>query len=364
MNSRNLLLCFLMAVLSISCIQDEAPNAEADILACVVPGDILKAEPEIENESVTLTVKSDADITQLALEFTLTPGATILPASGTVRDFATPQTYVVTSEDGNWKKTYTVRCIISGVSTDYHFEHITLEPIYKRYQIFYDITESGDSVTWGSGNAGFALTNSKLGPLDFPTMQDDKGYIGKCAKLVTRSTGSFGSGFGMPIAAGNLFIGTFDLKNAIPDARKGTKLGRPFEHVPTYLSGYYKYEAGKSYMVDGKIVQGKKDKCDIYAIFYETDENVKYLDGYNGLTSPNLISVARISDQKETEDWTHFYLPFVAKPGKVIDKAKLEKGGYQLAIVFASSIKGDVFEGAEGSTLWIDEVEIIHSGNE
>jgi hypothetical protein len=25
-------------------------------------------------------------------------------------------------------------------------------------------------------------------------------------------------------------------------------------------------------------------------------------------------------------------------------------------------LKGDVFEGAEGSTLWIDEVEIIQSG--
>lgn len=76
----------------------------------------------------------------------------------------------------------------------------------------------------------------------------------------------------------------------------------------------------------------------------------------------NLISVARISDQKETDEWTHFYIPFVAKPGKVIDKDKLAKGGYQLSIVFSSSLKGDVFEGAEGSTLWIDEVEIIQSG--
>ena len=130
-------------------------------------------------------------------------------------------------------------------------------------------------------------------------------------------------------------------------------MGRPFDHVPTYLSGYYKYKAGESYKVNGEEVKGKKDQCDIYAIFYETDENVKYLDGFNGLTSPNLISVARISDQKETDEWT---------PGKVIDKDKPAKGGYQLSIVFSSSLKGDVFEGAEGSTLWIDEVEIIQSG--
>lgn len=52
---------------------------------------------------------------------------------------------------------------------------------------------------------------------------------------------------------------------------------------------------------------------------------MKYLDGFNGLTSPNLISVARISDQKETDEWMRFYIPFVAKPGKVIDKDKLAK---------------------------------------
>lgn len=33
---------------------------------------------------------------------------------------------------------------------------------------------------------------------------------------------------------------------------------------------------------------------------------------------------------------------------------------YNLAIVFASSIKGDLFEGAVGSTLYIDEVELSY----
>lgn len=353
-----------MGVFAASCIRDEALNAEADILTCQVPEDILKSEPEIDNESVTLTVKSDADITNLAPVFTLTPGATIVPANGTAFDFTTPRTYTVTSEDKNWTKTYTVRCIVSGISTDYHFERVTLEPMNGRYQIFYDFMANGDSVVWASGNAGFALTNNQLGIADFPTMQDDQGYQGKCAKLVTRSTGDFGSMFGMPIAAGNLFIGTFDILNAIPDARKATRLGRPFEHVPTYISGYYKYKAGDVYMKNGEEVKGKKDQCDIYAIFYETDDQVKYLDGFNGLTSPNLISVAHITDQKETDEWTHFYLPFVAKPGKTIDKDKLQKGGYQLGVIFSSSIHGDTFEGAEGSTLYIDEVEIIYSEDE
>lgn len=83
MKVQSFVLCFLLTLLSVSCIREEAPNAEADILSCTVDGDILKTEPEIDNESVTLTVKSDADITNLAPVFTLTPGATIKPASGT-----------------------------------------------------------------------------------------------------------------------------------------------------------------------------------------------------------------------------------------------------------------------------------------
>ena len=363
MKMRNLIVCFLLGLLSVSCIQDEALNAEADILTCKVSGDILKTEPEIDNESVTLTVKSGVDIKHLAPEFTITPGATIVPASGTVADFTIPQQYTVTSEDGKWSKTYVVRCLVSGISTDYHFEHVTMEPKYGRYQIFYDYLANGDSVVWASGNGGFSLTGVAKDPLDFPTMQDENGYKGKCAKLVTRSTGSFGAGFGMPIASGNLFIGTFDLLSAIPDARKATRLGRVFDHVPTSISGYYKYKAGPKYMRDGKEIAGMKDQCDIYAIFFETDENVKYLDGFNGLTSPNLISVARVSGLQETDEWTHFYIPFVAKPGKLIDKEKLANGGYKLAMVFASSLKGDVFEGAEESTLWIDEIEIAHADN-
>lgn len=350
-----------VGLMMISCIRDEALNAEADIVSCIVPEGVLKSEPEIKNESVILTVKSDADITKLALSFTLTPGATIVPANGTVLDFTTPQTYVVTSEDGVWSKRYEVQCIVSGISTDYHFETITMEPVQQRYQIFYDILAGGDSVTWASGNGGFALTNQLLGQDAFPTLQSDQGYVGKCAKLVTRSTGDFGSMFGMPIAAGNLFIGSFHVADAIPDARKATRLGRPFEHVPTYLSGYYKYKAGPKYMKEGKEVSGMKDRCDVYAIFYETDEKVKYLDGFNGLTSPNLISVARIANQRESDEWIHFYIPFVAKPGKMIDKEKLRNGGYSLGIIFSSSIHGDTFEGAEGSTLYIDEVEVIYA---
>lgn len=364
MKLKTLIISLSLTFPLVSCIQEEAPNSEADIISCMIPGEILKAEPEIDNTSVTLLVKSDANITQLSPTFGLTPGATISPENGGTYDFTTPKEFTVTSQDRQWSKTYTVSCLVSGVNTEYHFENTRKEPNKARYEIFYDLSPNNEILDWASGNGGYAITNVAKNEKDYPTSQSDDGYIGKCAKLVTRSTGSLGALARMYIAAGNLFIGTFDALNAMTNALKATKFGKPFEHVPTYLSGYYKYKAGEEFSVNGKIVPGRKDQCDIYAIFYETDEKVKTLDGTNALDSPNLISVARITDQKETDEWTHFYLPFVTLSGKTIDPEKLKAGKYNISVVFSSSIRGDYFEGAVGSTLYIDEVNIISKDTE
>lgn len=42
MKVQSFVLCFLLTLLSVSCIREEAPNAEADILSCTVDGDILE----------------------------------------------------------------------------------------------------------------------------------------------------------------------------------------------------------------------------------------------------------------------------------------------------------------------------------
>ena len=131
-------------------------------------------------------------------------------------------------------------------------------------------------------------------------------------------------------------------------------------------TGWIESEEGWQYKDEnGNIVKDKKDTWDIYAIFYETDEKTKTLDATNRFDHPNLISIARIDekDRKETDEWTEFYLPFVTKTGKTVDKDKLKAGKYNVAIVFSSSIEGDYFRGAVGSTLHIDEVELIHAAD-
>ena len=78
--------------------------------------------------------------------------------------------------------------------------------------------------------------------------------------------------------------------------------------------------------------------------------------------NPQVISTAVIDQNsvQETDEWTYFEIPFVIREGKSVDPEKLAAGRYSLAIVFASSLRGDYFEGAPGSTLCIDEVVLSY----
>lgn len=260
-------------------------------------------------------------------------------------------------------------CLVKVQGFNWSFENVkqVTESSYT-YDVFYEKDDlDGEKIEWASGNEGFALIGKGTqDPSSFPTYSIPDGKVGKGVKLVTKSTGDFGAKMGIPIAAGNLFIGTFNVLSNLSnlsDALKATKLGMPFEYVPTYLKGYYKYKAGEQFEEDGQPVLGKKDTWDVYAVFYEVTDDCKMLDGTiieGNYTHPNIVSVAFLDDKdrKETDEWTKFYIPFKMNPGKIIDKEKLKKGGYNVSIVFSSSKEGYYFRGSQGSTLCIDEVEL------
>lgn len=375
-----------------SCIKEEALNAEADITGVSI-GDnsILLRDPVINNNDIVLYANTADSI--LAPEFTITDGATIEPASGTPRKFftkqmsvtfnestwendttytdvATPQEYTVTSQDGKWHKTYSVRIANNATPSDYHFDNIR----YYRFdsdgtgekdlfQIFYE-TIGGNTVDWGSGNSGVMITlmSSNPAPTDYPTAQAEDGYSSKCAKLQTISTGALGAMFGAPIAAGNIFLGSFVLN--LSDQAGSTHFGIPFfQTKPVSFTGYYKYKAGATVTDKNlKTVEGAHDDFAIYAILYEPTDDVPWLDGREGnsnsLTSPNIVMKAEVDNHQESDDWVHFEIPFQEVNGKTFDYQKMIEGKYSFAIVASSSKDGATYQGAIGSTLYIDEFHI------
>ncbi|WP_326554515.1 family 43 glycosylhydrolase [Micromonospora sp. NBC_01813] len=72
----------------------------AAITGATLPQLKVDAIIDAERRRVILPVRPDSDLRTLAPQLTLAPGATVSPASGTVRDLTAPVTYTVTGADG------------------------------------------------------------------------------------------------------------------------------------------------------------------------------------------------------------------------------------------------------------------------
>ncbi len=361
-----------------SCIREEALNAECDItgvdsawVAGLRSAGIVKGEPIVTNESVRfIKRRGDIDCSALAPIFTLTPGATISPANGSVRDFTTPQVYTVTAEDGAWHKNYTVEFGVLEASSNYGFDNAKLDS-RGQYQEFYELqgnlAKPDTARIWASGNGGYAFTGMAKSPADYPTTMVSGGRTGNCVRLETLSTGSFGSGLNMPIAAGNLFIGEFRTQSAVLYPRRATRFGLQLVGSrPLSLRGYYRYTAGTTFTDEnGNVLPEKHDTCDIYAVVYEVDpDNFTPLNGDDVLTSERIVSMARIDDPGEPQSWTYFDEPFRACNGKTFDYSRIDNDGYAIAIVLTSSREGAYFRGAVGSVLLVDDLELTYEADE
>ena len=349
MNFKKWTTALMLALAVSSCIQDEALNSEAAIDACT-GADVQLAHINSDSKEINIYVHKGANLAKQQLLFTLPDGATIKADEHSPNDILNnydfsneshSRTFTVTSEDGEWTATYTVKVVPAEMPETFHFEDL-LPSAGTEYDIFYEF------------EPGTSTSVSRVA-------QVADGYRGNGLKLTTCDTGSFGAMVQMYIAAGNLFIGSFDLANALKDPLRATKFGIQYYKRPIALKGYFKFKAGEVYTDEGEVQKDMKDRFDIYAILYEANENSFMLDGSNSLTSENIVAKAQISEEAavETDEWTAFELPFEPMNGKEINKSKLQDGKYKLSIVLSSSVKGAYFKGAVGSTLYVDELELI-----
>lgn len=363
-----------------SCFKEEPLNAECDIEQAYIHADLLFTNPsdtlvnvQSDQTKIEFTMRPFAALTKQAPIFRLTPGATISPESGSLQDFSKgPVTYVVTSENKQWSRTYQVS-IKKGQTTmpnekEFEFEDAYLSKGYYNWQENWN----GDLLDiWATGNSGFNISNPSAKPEEYPTVMIKDGYKGKGVKLTTKRTSKLADIVHKPIAAGNLFIGQFDATDALNDAMKATKFGRPFSFSakPVKLEGWYKYQAGEKFTDKNMQELDRHDYGTIYAVLYENiDEkgNAVLLYGDNVQTSKQIVALALVGETHDdngkvaignTWEWHHFSVDFKYK--KAIAPIKLKNGGYSLTIVSSSSSDGANFLGAVGSTLWIDSFKLI-----
>ena len=79
------------------------------------------------------------------------------------------------------------------------------------------------------------------------------------------------------------------------------------------------------------------------------------LYGDDVLSSPYIVRKAQVASLPPTDEWTLFEMFF---EGADADTQILLSQGYNMTLVFSSSKDGASFEGAVGSTLYVDEVEV------
>ncbi len=360
-------------------------SSEALIKSFTIDSEVITEQPII-NEDKTITFKvsetaTDADLNALIPTITVSDKATVTPASGVAQDFSGNKkvTYTVISEDGT-VATYSV--YISGKNTvlSYDFEEWEdiVGTIYSNEK--YKLPVGGP---WGSTNDGVTSIKGMMSvsasdwakALPYAVEPNTDAKSGKTSVAIrTLDTVLPGAAaalqdiFGVPRnTAGSLFLGTFE--TIMDDKLASTKFGIEYTGgKPLTFSGWYKYTAGKIYKNDkGEVIDGKTDKCDIYALVYEAvDSDGKDITLIGGSTdeankdyiintSPYVVLKAQLDDKTNKTDWTYFEIPFVEMNGKSFDTNKK----YKITFVCTSSEEGAVYNGAPGSILLIDDFKIL-----
>ena len=400
----------LIATLSLStlnsCIQDEPLNAECDITGVdetwynhYAHLNATEQNPEGENiwigkvkineetHRISFTVKLGTDRSSFAPVFNLMPytritakvnGEEVADANGITRDFTTPQIYTTHSQDGNWHKDYTVAFnypMAIGEMNFANFKEASANPNNPKSPKFYtwqEVDSLGNELEyWATGNAGYAMTGTQQSKdsKQYPTVHETpEGDIYPIVRLTTCDTGEFGKRVHMPIAAGSIFIGTFDSKYAMKKPREATAFGLQVLKKtgrPMFLEGSYKYKSGDVFTDENKEkVEGRRDMADIYAVVYEVDpNNFKPLNGDDVLSSDRIVLMARIDNPGEPKEWTDFREEFKQMNGKAFDLNRLAEDGYAIAVVATSSRDGAYFKGAIGSTLRIKHLRVVYEND-
>ena len=351
-------------------------DKEVAAVDSLVVGDVVINE---ESKTITFMVADTAKaeyLTALVPTIEVSDGATVTPASGVAQDFSNGKTvtYTVTAAGGNVAE---YKASIVGKTAFYDFEDWKTVEVKSEFdgsvQWTYQLPVAG---AWSGADAALQLIPVMVPTFDATQrslLPTDEAYSGsKAAKVVTLDTEgapSFMPGVfpSVPkVTSGSLFLGDFEV-----DAQKtlrSTRFGVPYSAKPIVVRGYYKYIPGEVYYrcddpeKSNEAVKDAslKDECAISAVLYEvssyetTEDHDKdeRLDGTNIYTSDKIVAID-VLESGATDGYVSFELNLEYK--QEFDATKL----YRFAIICSSSKNGTTFSGAPGSTLYVDDIEVI-----
>lgn len=346
-----LVLSLLLLSFCNSCIKDEPLFKEADIVKISLEDDI-EGDVIYQTNIISILVYDTTGFAKKKItpKIEVSEGAHIYPQSGepVVLDNYNA-IYEVFSEDKSTSKKYIVQ-VVPFESLKYDFED------WQTVNFIGKIYEKLSDPLWMSGNEGIRIIYDK--GKNFPTRSTDDKRSGEHAALLETLFGK--PNLKAPLFAGSLYRGILELN--LSDPAKSAKFGQMFPKYfgkPIRFKGHYKYKPGETFVDENQqAVPNKIDECDIYAVLFKVTKGPagknEYLDATNVKTDPSVIAIAQLADLSAKSEYTEFNIPFVYK-----EDFDYDNNDYKLVISFTSSREGAFYRGAIGSTLIVDDVEVV-----
>ena len=236
---------------------------------------------------------------------------------------------------------------------------------YKNDRTWYPVSAadySSKGSFWDSSNPGTttgagALVNKNPTQGNSTTVHTPGG---QSAELKSQYASAFGIG---KFAAASLYSGKFNSLVGTNGAK--IDFGQSFDSRPSALKGWYHYTNGKiDYRGEntpaGVAEKGTDDLCSIYIAIAKQPhqlDNTNVSTFFDLENDQNIIAYGVLPDSEAGStngEWKEFNVELTYK-----DKTPLDK--YYLIIVCSSSKYGDYFTGSTGSTMYIDDMELIYN---
>lgn len=235
---------------------------------------------------------------------------------------------------------------------------------YQSGKTWYPVSENDYNISgsfWDSSNPG---TTTGAGALvnKNPT-QGNSNIVhtpgGKSAELKSQYASAFGIG---KFAAASLYTGKFNSLVGTNGAK--IDFGQAFASRPTALHGWFRYTNGKIDYRGGNTPEGvaeigTDDLCSIYMALAKAPhqlDNTKTSTFFDFENDPNIIAYGQLPDAEAVStnnEWKEFTVTMTYKD-------LTPQTQYYLIIVCSSSKYGDYFTGSTGSTMYIDDLELIY----
>lgn len=298
-------------------------------------------------DSTYTEVANGTDLSQIIIrELKLSPFAKTTLKEGDTLDFSQGnQNMTITAESGI-QKVWNLNVFEVGSQPQ-----IANSDFNQWYDVgtYLDIGLDDASSAWGTSNPGAVFGGI------MPNAEQVELNSGNYAvKLVTRFT-TLGGLAGKPIAAGSLFTGDFDQDNiSIANPTAAVKFGVPFTALPTSFSIEYQYTSGKQNIDKHQNNLPYPDTGDIYVLLERREsDTVKRV-----ATAWFRIEEDNATMEQVTVDFVYGELP-IDSPDYMLPKngetyASSEELPTHITVVCSSSSGGEIFQGAEGSELIID----------